>query len=257
MNGRRAYTHWVAWGVTGLALLLLALLIQAPAALLPWLTDRLAPDGLRWRGVSGTLWQGQAEAVYWQTQTSVQPLGRLSWRWRAADLASARLAWKLALSGAGSDLDAELSRSLDAWHLRQARGQLSANVLGGLWPAMRLIHPQGRLELAAEDFRIGRDGMGGEMRLDWRAAVSALVTAPLGEYRLRLTAGEGGLDLNLDTLQGPLQAQGQGRWRPGEGMSLSVEIRPPTTNRADYAPALDLLARADAEGTYRLIWSAQ
>jgi hypothetical protein len=86
-------------------------------------------------------------------------------------------------------------------------------------------------------------------------ARSALIAQPLGNYRLSArAASQGAWSLHLSTEQGPLRASGQGRWHPQQGLFIDVTLQPPGSRGERYAPALDLIARRQADGSYRLQW---
>jgi general secretion pathway protein N len=71
---------------------LIALVVMVPARIA---IERLSlPQGLNLEGVSGTLWQGQAQTLRWQNQQ----IGPFSWVWRSKGLLEGQLAALVELS---------------------------------------------------------------------------------------------------------------------------------------------------------------
>lgn len=245
----------LAWVLAGFALYFLGLVIQAPAGLLGHALERASAGQMQVYAARGSLWRGEAARVDWRAEGGGIHLGRIAWRWQPGALLRGRLQWAIELTGPGRSLAGSVGYGLQGIVFERLDGQMPAWLLGRMWPTLGLLHPGGRVAVQSDDLRIARQGGKGSLSLDWRDARSALVREPLGAYRLQLTAGpQARLQLRLTTLQGPLVAQGEGEWRPEQGLVFRATLQPPAANALEYAPALRLIGRADAGGVYRLEW---
>jgi general secretion pathway protein N len=228
---RQAASRWSWWGVA--AGILVGLIAFAPAS---WLANRLAAatDGrLLLTEARGTVWGGSAVLVLTGGPDS-----------RDASALPGRLHWDLGWHGLGLEL-----------RLRQAcciQGQMALRIRPGFgrvqmtlvppagsaagtpyaqWPAAWLsglgtpwntLQLGGMLQLASRDLRLesaqGRWQMHGAadlLLMDASSRVSTLDT--LGSYKLSLAGADNGItQINLNTLQGGLQLNGNGQWAAGK-----------------------------------------
>jgi len=185
----------------------LTVVVRAPAA---WLGDWLQSHGrLRLVDARGTLWNGSAMLGLSDGRQITLVPGRVAWRLELAALVSGRAAARLAHPW----LAAPLSLSLGAGTLSLEAGsaELPAAALAALGAPFNTVRPGGALELRWSDFELRDRVLVGELRIDWRAAQSALSNvAPLGDYRLSVRGAGSGAHLRLDTLSGPLRLEGSG-----------------------------------------------
>jgi len=194
----------------GLALLLalsaaLTIVVRAPAA---WLGDWLeARSKLRLIDARGTLWQGSALLGFSNGRETTLVPGRVEWR--IDTFTPGRIAGQVSHPW----LRSPLALSLGTQGIGFAKGaaRLPAGVLASAGAPFNTVRPGGVLELSWTDGEIRGTALTGELQVDWRDAQSALSTVvPLGSYRLRVW-GSGGIPaLELQTLAGPLQMQGNG-----------------------------------------------
>jgi general secretion pathway protein N len=102
-------------------------------------------------------------------------------------------------------------------------GQWPASLLGGLGTPWNTLQLAGTLRLVSPGLSL--EWVQGRLRVEGRAdfelqrASSRLSTLdPLGSYRLTIAgdaANAGAAQLNLTTVEGPLQLSGSGSWGPG------------------------------------------
>ena len=216
------------WARRGFALgLLLGLLSQAPAVwLVQWLSSA---SGERWVAldVRGTVWDGSARwaltpgparagtaagaghvlpgRVHWQIRPAWP--GVLRWSWRADCCTPQALRGELRPAGSGVALwfDDGVAQWPAAW-------------LQGLGAPWNTVAPDGQLHWHSSGLRAQwQDGalrLQGQATLEARAVSTRLSTLrPLGSYRLQVLGGDT-IRLELSTLDGALQLQGQGQWLP-------------------------------------------
>jgi general secretion pathway protein N len=205
--------------------------VRAPAA---WAGDWLeARSGLRLLDARGTLWSGSALlALSDGRQLSAVP-GRVSWRLDIASLLRGRAAAQLSHPWIAAP--AELSIGRDGVTLQAGGAELPAAVLAALGAPFNTLRPGGALQVRWTELALRRSTMSGEVEVDWRDAQSALSTvAPLGSYRLRISAGGDGARLRLETLAGPLRLQGSGTLR-----GTRVSFKGLASAEPDMRPALN------------------
>ncbi|MCH7343264.1 type II secretion system protein N [Pelomonas sp. CA6] len=215
------------WALAGAALGLLGALVAfAPAR---WLAAGLAQatqQRLLLAEARGSIWSGSAQLVLSAGEGS-----------RDARQLPGRLQWRLGLQGSSLALalrqdcctNGELKLLLrpglgrfglslppqGEWLLRWP-----AELLAGLGTPMNSLEPQGVLTLASPgldmDWAQGRWSLRGRLDLGLQDISSRVSTlAPLGSYRFSLVAGaDGAPQLELITLRGALQLQGQGSLAP-------------------------------------------
>ena len=241
-----------AWAAAGAMLGVLgAVLLFAPAV---WLQQAAyaASDGrFALSDSRGTLWQGSAQ---------------LALRGGAGSSDAARLPgrvqWELwpGLDGLHISLHADcctpqaqqlaLVPGLRSWRLQIAPGDSSwpAEVLAGLGTPWNTVQLQGPLLFHTEGLRlesaVDRLHVDGSLRLDLPELSSSLSTLrPLGSYRLQLQGGEQAT-LDLQTLQGSLQLQGQGRWTAAH-LRFEGEARADAAHEAELSNLLNIMGRRD------------
>ena len=241
----RAGRRWAAWGaVLGV---LAGLVTQAPAQ---WLADSLhnaTGSRLLLAEARGSLWNGSAVLVLTggagSRDASALP-GRLEWRLRPG-LGVLRLDARQACCLPGglqltlnpgwngyslvletdrpptsSATSATASRPASQPGAARLLGQWPAAWLAGLGTPWNTLQLGGQLQLASSGLRLqsvaGQLRLAGDLQLQIRGASSRLSALPtLGSYQLLLQgSGQGGdaTRLQLSSLEGPLQLNGEGQW---------------------------------------------
>lgn len=211
--------RWALAG--GLAGLMLALLVFAPARWLAALVQQASGGHVVLAAPRGSFWQGSAQLEFAGGEGSRDAIalpGALTWRLRPAwngitmqlnaecctqqqpmQLTVTPAGWggvRLVVSDSQSNWPAGLLAGLGTpWNTLQVQGQLLASTHG-----LTAHWVQGRLSLA------------GRLQLDANRVSSRLSTLqPMGSYRLTLLGGAAST-LELNTLEGSLRLTGQGQW---------------------------------------------
>jgi general secretion pathway protein N len=205
----------------------LALVFFAPAAWLAGVVNNATGQRLMLADARGTVWAGSAVMVLTGGEGS-----------RDASALPGRLQWTLGLDGAALALRARQACCISGeLKLRIAPGftrlklelpAASGSTLVGQWPASWLIglgtpwntlQPSGTLQIASTGFVAeavqGRWIFSGRLDVELRSLASSLSTLEeLGSYKLTLQGDDKGdsAQLQLLTLGGPLQLQGNGQW---------------------------------------------
>lgn len=233
--------------------LCLALLVWAPARWLAWGVGQASQGQIQLQQARGTVWQGSAQLALSGGAGSrdAQALpGRLEWQispqWGALNLqfladccmqqpASARLQAGLAT------LQLQLNDHTSTW---------PAALLSGLGAPWNTLQAGGQLQLRSQSLHLhwvaGRFHLQGLAELDALNMSSKLSTLqPMGSYRIQLRGtpeGSATPDLQLSTLQGPLQLQGQGQW-VGQRLRFSGEASAQEGSEAALSNLLNIIGR--------------
>lgn len=218
-HSNKARAPW-RWALAGACLGGAAALVgYAPAY---WLANGLAwatQGQLQLREPRGTVWNGSAQWVLTGGNASRDQMalpGRVSWQMRPG-LTALAMRWNADCCMA-QPLPIRIQPRWGGATITLAthQSQWPAALLAGLGTPWNTIQPQGQLLLKTQNLSLalnaGRLQVGGSADLDVMAVTSRLSTIqPLGSYRVRIEGGDM-TSLQLSTLDGALQLQGQGQW---------------------------------------------
>jgi general secretion pathway protein N len=211
------------WALGGMLLGgVLSLLLNIPASWIGASLSRATQGRFLLLEAQGSVWQGSAQVLLsaGPGSSGAQALpSRLRWRlrpewngdWSMRLQADCCLAqpWVWLVSPSFSGLTLKLSDSAFI---------LPADLLAGLGTPWNTIQPQGQLTLQSKqlELRWSANAMqfNGELSLQLDHLSSQLTSLrPMGSYRVSLQGqGQARPTLQLTTLEGRLQLQGQGRW---------------------------------------------
>jgi general secretion pathway protein N len=248
------------WVIAGLVLGLLAALVwQAPAV---WLARWLASSSQGHVLVvesRGTVWNGSGELVLTGgagSRDASRLPGRVHWQlgWSAG---SPELRLRLDCCSAGElplKLEPGLSRLRISLPTRaEPLLRLPAAWLGGLGTPWNTLQLGGQLRLASRDFQLewnaGRWLTRGQLDIEFANLSSRLSTlSPLGSYRLSVQSQQDGLaQLQLTTLDGALQLQGQGTVGGGAKSRFQGEARAAAGRESALNNLLNIIGRRQGE----------
>ncbi len=219
------------WAWAGVALgLSAALVTQAPAYWLTQVVATMTAQRMLLQDPQGTVWNGSAQWVLNEgphntaVATTSLPT-RVTWQLAPhMDLSAYRVgisAWVASTCCTPQPVHVQLS---PLW--RGVRMQVSDHTsqwpaawlvgLGAPWNTLQL---DGTMQLQTTQLVWEQRGdaphLKGQAELQLRQLSTRLSTLrPLGNYRVRVHGGDT-IALTLDTLEGSLQLQGSGQWRPG------------------------------------------
>lgn len=243
------------WALAGAVLGLLgALLLAAPASWVQQAVQAASQGRVLLREVQGSVWQGSAQLVLSGGDDSRGALrlpGRVHWQLRPG-------LDRLHLSLRADCCTPQPQRlqflpGLGRWRLQLDAGESTwpAAVLAGLGTPWNTVQLQGPLQLRTPgltlESAVQRLSLQGAVTLDLPGLQSSLSTLrPLGSYRLHLHAAPGGdqAQLDLSTLQGGLQLQGQGQWTAGR-LRFVGEARADAAHEAALSNLLNIMGRRD------------
>ena len=237
-----------AIGVALTLLLLLSLLVSAPARLLNWV---LPGDQVLMQGFAGTLWRGSASRCLVQVGPGYLHLGAV--QWSLEPLSLLLLAPRLALNSVWGNqvISGELVlRGRQDIDLYDIEAVVAADLLRQFAP----VALTGSLSMQLSSLQL-RDGLphAGEGRLVWQNGgwQSPQGLLPLGSYALEyLQAPGAALEAEVFTLSGPLQASGAAQLQ-GRTYQVNILLGSQAPMDTQLEQALSLIA-APESGAYRL-----
>ncbi len=200
------------WWFGGLGLLMLAIVVQFPAAWLAPVVSRATNERWRLADADGTVWHGRAALYSFDRTTGSWSPGRaLRWRVLWTRLASGELAAQLDFADGG---EAKLVAGARGWLLQAVDATFPAGQLAVLLPSAIGDYGWGGT-LAARVNTFGcawsRFICSGQIELAWNAASTIQIPGPpLGDYRLRIVAEGDALQFDVSTTRGRLQLAGAG-----------------------------------------------
>ncbi len=246
----------VCWALGGLLLgTLWSLLLWAPAWWLAAALGHASSGQVQLLNAQGTVWSGSGQLVLTAgtgaSERSALP-GRVQWtvrpQWHGLQIAvgadcclpapwlwTAQPGW----NGASPTLQLTVSDSPSRW---------PAAVLQGLGTPWNTLQLDGTLGLKSQQLAVlwgdGRWQLSGAAQVDALSMASSISPLkPIGSYRLVLLGGESAT-LQLSTLEGALQLQGQGQWLKGR-LHFGGEATAAAGREAALANLLNIMGRRD------------
>ncbi|MDK2123399.1 type II secretion system protein N [Parachitinimonas caeni] len=234
---------WKTWlGLLGLTSI--GLVATLPATMLDLVLSQASNGQMALASAEGTIWNGGGQVLLAGDALNE----KLSWKWRPADVLTGKLGFELAGSQGGRGL------------VRLAPGSIDLADFDLTFRAAPLF----KLDKRALAYRLGGDfkvqatqlhykggKIAGTPQIDWLDARAEGVTgdATLGSYRLTLQPDtQGGAQLNVSTLAGPLQLGGSGQWTPQGGLAATVTLQAMNGAESSIGALLSQIGPADAGG---------
>ena len=240
--------HW--WLIAfGLAAVLAFTIATLPAGVLARQLPRL---GLEAGSLSGTVWNGRAQALSWRAS----PLGDLNWTLSPVSLLRGRVAGNLDLARPDGRLRANFSASLG--------GRLQLTDLAADWPvealaALPIGLPRGWQGRVSGQFAeiVVEDGwpstLRGTLEMDGLIAPPPRNTT-IGSYRVVTpdpqagAAGADGLSARVTDKEGPFSFEGRFTLAADRSFLLEGTLAPRGSTPPALVRSLELLGPADAAG---------
>ena len=248
--------RWWHYLIVGVAALLLFLVARFPAQVAySLIADRLSGP-VQLAGISGTLWQGEAQ----QLQYRQGVVASLEWQLSAWRLMLGKLSGEVRLHQGEAYLESSVAAPLDG-------GELSLSGLEGRLP-MRLIQPyltrlplplEGVLSLKLDTLQLDAAGrpQQAEGRVVWhQAGVSAPQQLLFGDLQMVLRSLEGGgVEGAISDSGGPLQLRATLTLGASGSYRLQGTVRASESAPPRLSQNLSLLGPVNAEGFHPLNFS--
>lgn len=243
----------------GALLYLLFLIVTAPASLLVWLLPKPAGVEIVLQQPRGTLWRGEVQRVALKPASgSVAELGRLTWTMRWLPLLRGEMAADIELAGGPASARGLVAAGPGKLRLQGFDARFPAALLPPFFPALHLVQPGGEVRFHSEAFTLSHSAGSGQAQLSWLGAESGLARRhTLGDYRLTANAGESGGALQLRTLSGALQLQGDGHWDKSGVLGFKGTARALPEKQAELQGLLKLFGTEQADGSYQIVFNAR
>lgn len=222
-SGKTHGWSWACWGAT--TGVFLALLLGAPAHWVASALDQLSEGRVRLDNAKGTFWQGRARLTLtsgFQGRDAMRLPGWFHWQ------------LGLGLRGPSMRIDFDCcsseplmwttSAGFDGIHLSLAdqatSSQWPIELLAGLGAPWNTIQADGQMQVQTRAFSLlwaqGRVQWYGKAQIQLNNISSRLSTlSPMGSYAIDISGSSTGTatpEVNLSTIQGPLQLTGHGKW---------------------------------------------
>lgn len=235
----------IPWRWIGLWLLffLAALVLTAPADLIPWLL-RKNPNWLV-QDLQGSLWKGQAQRITWQRPGSApRTLGSLNWDIHLWSLLRGKIRLDTQLQGPGGRFAAQIEKDGDNWHISDLTLQAPAAFWAAQSPRIQPFGLGGDWQGKIQNISLGPDNFSVYGDIHWHNASASLSpNNPIGNYQLTLK----GRQLALSTQSGTLQLEGQGEIQADRSFQLSGSAQ---ANSRDLNNLLSLLGPDQGNGVH-------
>jgi len=242
--------RWSQWAI-GLGVYAAVLAVQAPATLVDGGLKQATNGRLRLAQAQGTIWAGAGLIEIRDAGGRNAIAKEIAWHILPESLWRARLVCEVELDRPAQRFPVTVS--ISKFDIADAEINLPAAALEFAEPRLKPLRLSGDLQLHASNLSIGRDGMVGNVTLQWRAAGSDFSpVSPIGSYELRLDGRGNSVQATLSTLQGPLQLDGSGSWTSGRSTELKATVRVPPPYREQLTPLLRIISVQRDEGLFEL-----
>ncbi|WP_374351920.1 type II secretion system protein N [Chitinimonas sp.] len=193
--------------------------LQLPASVIGSVLNSQSQGKLSLVATDGNLWRGSAQPVLNGEALAEQ----LRWELRPSQLLRGRLEFDIGIDS-GS---AKLSIGPGGISLSNADISLAAAPLFKLDERAKAYALAGQLHLMSQNIHWAKGQPEGALLLEWRGAGSSLAPSlnPLGDYRVTAIPSGNGWQLQLSTLSGSLQINGNGSWQASQGFNLDLGLR--------------------------------
>lgn len=236
--------------VTGLAAYGFWLVMIAPASLLDAGLQLASEGKLRLVEAQGSVWLGTGQIEIRDAEGRSDVAQSVAWQILPGSLLTGHIAYRVRLAQAAAF---PVTLAWSGITLERAEISLPATALGVLSPKLVALGLTGDLALHIPYLAVGRNTIQGNATLAWHDAGSVLTRiAPLGNYELNYSAAEGGVNVLLRTLQGPLLLEGKGNWANGARPGLLVMAQVPPQYQQQLDPLLRLIAVERGAGSFAL-----
>lgn len=221
MSRRRLLGYLLLGGAVYAAVLVATL----PAAWVAHGVGMASDRRLSLRDAAGSAWNGSGRLYGRQRAGALVDLGHVRWQASPMALLRGRLGAELVLGEAGRTMQVEASPATLV--LRDIDVQFPGSLLAAFAPALGSLGPEGTVRVRSDSFRIDGDSVLGMAEIEWRALrLTRAQDVELGSHLARLRGAGSRVEIELATVEGPLQVSGGGTWTRASGLALSGRAEP-------------------------------
>lgn len=206
--------------VVGFVAYAAALVATFPATWISRAVERASAQKLQLRAPAGSLWAGSGRLYASVRSGPPLELGELRWKTAWTGIFTGKLATDVAFGNASRPAHVELAPS--GMTLKGLDISLPARALASFAPGLDAMGPQGVLRMRTENLQVAADSILGLAEVEWRQVrLSRAPGLDLGSHVARLRGGGSKVDIELGTLEGPLQLSGKGSWDRSAGLTMA------------------------------------
>jgi general secretion pathway protein N len=221
----------------GAAVYAAVLVATFPAAWVAHMVGMASDRKLALRDAAGTAWSGSGRLYARQRAGGLVDLGNVRWQASPIALVRGKLGAELVLGEAGRTMRVEASPATLV--LRDIDVEFPGSLLVGFAPALGPLGPVGTVRVRSDSFRIDGDSVLGLAEIEWRALrLTRAQDVELGSHVARLRGAGARVDIELATVDGPLQVSGGGTWTRASGLTLSGRAEPRGAAVASFLKAV-------------------
>jgi hypothetical protein len=235
----------------GLCAFVLFLLITLPAYWADWLLNRASHSAVRIQQSEGTLWSGAGDLIL-QSAGQEQMRTRIVWQLQPLWLFTGKLQARLSSTDSNLPLNATIRVGYHHLTVLDVEATLPMSVLSAFNPAVDLVAPSGRLQVAAQQATLTPAGLEGGVQLTWLGAGARMGgLSEIGDYRLAVNGRGPSAELRIETLRGDVAVTAQGEWQAqGEGVVRLSGTVTPGNREQSLGPLLAMLNAQNNNGQY-------
>ncbi|MHB8455424.1 MAG: type II secretion system protein N [Acidiferrobacterales bacterium] len=234
--------HWLSYGLLGIGLYLVFLIVTAPAAWIAWNLVRISHGVVSLNEPQGTLWRGKGDIVIHNASSPPRRLGAARWSINPLWLFAGQVEAHVALSDPGINVDGALRLGYGRLVLSDVSASFPAQLAAAFYGPATLLSPAGQVHINAKEFTLKRGDARGNAIVQWQGASSSLSSVqPLGNYRLSMDGRGETVAIKLETVNGSLSVSGQGQWQTTSGQIQFNGVAKPVAQPAELEPMLKLL----------------
>lgn len=231
---------------------LITLLVKAPASLMDAWASQATNGVVSLSNPAGTLWSGSATPVLNFKQGAPFPLERMEWNISFRSILSGAILLQLRESAAPQKPPAEIYFGFRQVELRNIAIELPAATMGELNPLLRAMRFQGQVGISTDNLVLQRSGaVTGKASANWQMAGSTLSPVnPFGNYRFDLSGVGDKVQINLSTVSGDLQLNGQGEWLTTGKLSFQTTAKAVGASKEVFSEMLHHLGPETEPGVF-------
>lgn len=210
---------------TGVLVYVAALAATLPAPWVAHMVEMASERKVVLRDPAGTAWEGSGRLYARQRAGALVDLGPVRWNASPGALLAGKLGAELFLGESAKRMHVEASPA--SMTLRGLDVELPGFLVAGFAAELAALGPEGVVRIRSDSLRVDGDSVLGLAEVEWRSIRLARAHGlDLGSHVARLRGGGSKVDIELGTLEGPLQLSGGGTWTRGSGLVLAGSAEP-------------------------------
>lgn len=238
--------------LTGGLAFVIALLVQAPAALIYAWTLASQPDApVRLHGVDGSVLSGRARQVSLGPQSV---LTQLRWTARPADLLLGRAAFHVTADGPPTLLDGIVVIGLGGTQVSALKASGDLRAIAATF-GQAFVPMSGQIGLQIDRLRMSDNWPAqaeGEIRVSGLAWTLGREPVALGDFRAKITTAADDIVATISTAAGVVDVSGDGRLKADRQYQLALLLKPRTGAPEFVEALLRQLGPSNSQGQYAL-----